>query len=140
MRRVAKEKSARGQSHYYAARETDANFLRAASPYARTGVEHERDLFYRGVGMFQAPLTLTLSRDEKELQLGRSSVALTKVGGSVSRVSQSTTERWLKFWPRIVSTRMLTWGWPRSIDRARACEPLSKRDGGNDQRQLAAGH
>ena len=29
-------------SHYYAARETDANFLRVSSPYASEGVEHER--------------------------------------------------------------------------------------------------
>ncbi len=59
----------KGESHYYSARETDANFLRMASPHARNGPEYERDLFYRGVGFFQAPLTLTLQGNENHLQL-----------------------------------------------------------------------
>lgn len=44
--------------HYYVARETDANFLRVASLNARTPIEFERDLFYRGLGYFQAPLSV----------------------------------------------------------------------------------
>jgi hypothetical protein len=48
--------------HYYIARETDANFL-------RVGVEHERDLFYRGLGYFQAPLAVGMSEDEQQLSL-----------------------------------------------------------------------
>jgi hypothetical protein len=59
----------KGPNHYYAARETDANFLRMASPYSRTGVEYERDLFYRGVGFMKAPLMLALPSDENFLQL-----------------------------------------------------------------------
>lgn len=46
--------------HYYAARETDANFLRVASLDARTPIEFERDLFYRGLGYFQAPLRVAM--------------------------------------------------------------------------------
>jgi hypothetical protein len=53
--------------HYYAARETDANFLRVDSPPDK--VEHERDLFYRGVGFFPAPLSLSMDAAEKELVL-----------------------------------------------------------------------
>jgi hypothetical protein len=53
--------------HYYAARATDANFLRVgASP---DKVEHERDLFYRGIGFFPAPLSLSMDAAEKELVL-----------------------------------------------------------------------
>jgi len=69
--------SSKGESHYYAARETDANLLRAASPYARTGTEYERDLFYRGVGYLKAPLTLTLSGNENDLQLSTAAETLT---------------------------------------------------------------
>jgi hypothetical protein len=47
--------------HYYAARETDANFLRVASLNARTPIEFERDLFYRGLGYFQAPLNVSMA-------------------------------------------------------------------------------
>jgi len=46
--------------HYYVARETDANFLRVASLEARTPIEFERDLFYRGLGYFQAPLAVSM--------------------------------------------------------------------------------
>jgi len=46
--------------HYYVARDTDANFLRVASLNARTPIEFERDLFYRGLGYFQAPLTVSM--------------------------------------------------------------------------------
>jgi len=59
----------KGENHYYAARETDANFLRVSSPHASSGVEYERDLFYRGVGFLKAPLTLTLQGNENDLQL-----------------------------------------------------------------------
>ena len=58
--------------HYYAARETDANFLRMSSPHARTGVEYERDLFYRGIGFFQAPLTVRMDGNEEQLRLSTS--------------------------------------------------------------------
>lgn len=53
--------------HYYAARETDANLLRVSSPPDK--VEHERDLFYRGVGFFPAPLSLSIDAAENELVL-----------------------------------------------------------------------
>jgi hypothetical protein len=53
--------------HYYAARATDANFLRVSAPPDK--VEHERDLFYRGVGFFPAPLSLSMDAAEKELVL-----------------------------------------------------------------------
>ena len=49
--------------HYYVARETDANFLRVASLDARTPIEYERDLFYRGLGYFQSPLTVAMNSD-----------------------------------------------------------------------------
>jgi hypothetical protein len=55
--------------HYYIARETDANFLRVSSPLARKGPEHERNLFYRGLGYFQAPLTVGMDADEQQLSL-----------------------------------------------------------------------
>ena len=55
--------------HYYIARETDANFLRMSSPLARNAVEHERDLFYRGLGYFQAPLAVGMDADEQRLSL-----------------------------------------------------------------------
>ncbi|HEY0550198.1 MAG TPA: hypothetical protein VGF13_11405 [Verrucomicrobiae bacterium] len=73
---ISAKKLIRGQKekteHYYAARETDANFLRISSPQARTGVEYERDLFYRGVGFFQAPLTIHLNGGEDQLRLSTS--------------------------------------------------------------------
>jgi hypothetical protein len=43
-------------SHYYAARQTDAAPVTA-------GGDHEKFLFYRGVGSFEPPLTATLSKD-----------------------------------------------------------------------------
>ena len=49
-------KDARG-SHYFAARETDANAVQIAPVGA--AAETEKFLFYRGVGTFQAPLTVT---------------------------------------------------------------------------------
>lgn len=52
--------------HYYAARETDANFVRVKGA---AGAEHERDLFYRGVGFEEAPLNLAVDTDENTLRL-----------------------------------------------------------------------
>ena len=50
-------------SHYYAARGTDANFLRMTTGTSPK-TEHEHFLFYRGVGYFQAPLQVTLGGNE----------------------------------------------------------------------------
>jgi hypothetical protein len=55
--------------HYYIARETDANFLRVSSPLARKRPEYERDLFYRGLGYFQAPLGVAMDADERRVLL-----------------------------------------------------------------------
>ena len=41
----------------------------SSSPLARKGVEHERDLFYRGLGYFQAPLAVGMDADEQQLSL-----------------------------------------------------------------------
>ena len=54
-------------SHYYAARETDAN--RVAITTSTGAQETEKFLFYRGVGDFRAPLTVTMSADGQELTL-----------------------------------------------------------------------
>jgi hypothetical protein len=63
-------RSEAGQAdHYYVARETDANFLRVASPNARKRPEYERDLFYRGLGYFPAPLTVAMGADERRVAL-----------------------------------------------------------------------
>lgn len=56
---IRDQKPGRGE-HYYVARETDANFLRVASLNARTPIEFERDLFYRGLGYCQAPLKVSM--------------------------------------------------------------------------------
>jgi len=48
-------------SHYYAARETEADFLQVATTGKKskaTKTETEKFLFYRGVAQFQAPLTV----------------------------------------------------------------------------------
>lgn len=74
--KLIREKSDKGANHYYTARETEANFLRMASPQARTGAEYERDLFYRGVGFLKGPLTLTLQANENDLQLSTKAEAL----------------------------------------------------------------
>ncbi|HKU16294.1 MAG TPA: hypothetical protein VJQ52_18015 [Steroidobacteraceae bacterium] len=55
--------------HYYIARETDANFLRVASAVTHRGAEYERDLFYRGLGYFQAPLAVGVDSDEQLVSL-----------------------------------------------------------------------
>lgn len=56
--------------HYFAARATDANVLRvpALGPNGPT-TEHEGFLFYRGVGNFEAPLRVSLTRNEDRLLL-----------------------------------------------------------------------
>ena len=53
---AALPKDARG-SHYFAARETDANAVQIAP--AGVAAQSEKFLFYRGVGTFQAPLKVT---------------------------------------------------------------------------------
>jgi hypothetical protein len=60
-------------NHYYAARATDANFLCVASVHAQGKAEFERDLFYRGVGFFTAPLTVQLDAGERQLTLSTGS-------------------------------------------------------------------
>jgi hypothetical protein len=47
----------RSGSHYFAARDTDANLLEAGS----SATEHERFIFYRGVGNFATPLHVTMN-------------------------------------------------------------------------------
>ena len=60
-------------SHYYAARETEADFVRVAADKER---ETEKFLFYRGVGNFNAPLTLTVAGpDAADLSLKNSGAA-----------------------------------------------------------------
>ena len=50
----------RSGSHYFSARETDANYIRLNSPSpASAAPEHEKFLFYRGVGDFATPLRVT---------------------------------------------------------------------------------
>jgi len=56
-------------SHYYAARATDADYLRVAVSGARSWTEHEKFLFYRGVGHFRAPLTVSQLADGNTLIL-----------------------------------------------------------------------
>jgi hypothetical protein len=59
------------KSHYYAARETDAALIRV--PTRQNQTEHEKFLFYRGVGFFQAPLRVTMSAIEDHVQLHNAS-------------------------------------------------------------------
>lgn len=66
---LIREPGNKGENHYYAAREVNANFLRMSSPHARTVVEYERDLFYRGIGFFQAPLHVNVDGPENQLRL-----------------------------------------------------------------------
>ena len=90
--------------HYYVARETDANFLRVASLDARTPIEFERDLFYRGLGFFQAPLTVSMdsagllsvaARDEQRIagmflvEVRGDSMRYQKLGFEASSVAMS---------------------------------------------------
>jgi len=58
------------QSHYYPARVTDANPLRVRTGIGKERkVEHDKLLFYRGLGQFDVPLQVSLSPDEKKLRL-----------------------------------------------------------------------
>ena len=58
MTSLAKDSSG---SHYFAARNTDANILKAAVKSDNRGPEHERFLFYRGVGNFETPLRVRVA-------------------------------------------------------------------------------
>jgi hypothetical protein len=54
-------------SHYYAAREVDADFLRVSARIKNADtLEHEKFLFYRGVGDFRAPLTVVQSGNDAQ--------------------------------------------------------------------------
>jgi hypothetical protein len=66
---LIRDKASGAGDHYYRARDTDANFLRVASSRVRKGAEYERDLFYRGLGYFQAPLAVGMDADEQQLSL-----------------------------------------------------------------------
>jgi hypothetical protein len=68
LEKLIRSKTGEGD-HYYIARDTDANFLRTSSPLARKGPEHERDLFYRGIGYFRSPLGVGIDADEQQLSL-----------------------------------------------------------------------
>jgi hypothetical protein len=57
-------------NHYYAARETEADFLRGGpAAKASAAAEYEKFLFYRGVGSFRAPLQVSLGSSEDSLVL-----------------------------------------------------------------------
>ena len=56
----------KGESHYYPAREADADPVRVCIPQGNP--EHEGFLFYRGVGTFDLPLKVTLSGDQVTLR------------------------------------------------------------------------
>ncbi|MCI0745358.1 MAG: hypothetical protein L0Y58_08140 [Verrucomicrobia subdivision 3 bacterium] len=57
----------KSKSHYYAARETDAAMLGVSLNDGKT--EHEKFLFYRGIGSFQAPLRVTMDPNEASIHL-----------------------------------------------------------------------
>jgi hypothetical protein len=61
-----------GSSHYYAARHTEA------APIA-SGSEHEKFLFYRGVGRFAPPIVATVASNGAVVARGRGSDALPDV-------------------------------------------------------------
>jgi hypothetical protein len=51
----------RSGSHYFAARDTDSACIRAdAAGSTYSGLEHEKFIFYRGVGSFATPLRVTM--------------------------------------------------------------------------------
>jgi hypothetical protein len=55
-------------SHYFSARETDSNLVQVSAAKGKT--ETEKFLFYRGVGNFEAPLTVKLeSSDDRTLRV-----------------------------------------------------------------------
>src|SRR6185503_18030679 len=55
------------KTHYYAARETDAAIIRA--PASKKQVEHEKFLFYRGVGSSRVPLQVRMTGNEEDVLL-----------------------------------------------------------------------
>ena len=60
-------------SHYFAARDTDANLLQVDSLVATNPLtEHERFIFYRGVGSFATPLRVTMN--------GRGEATISNIG------------------------------------------------------------
>src|SRR6185503_6623363 len=77
---------------YYAARETDAAMLRM--PTSDKKVEHEKFLFYRGIGSFRAPLTVSMGANEDYLQLHNSDthelrhLFVLQVRGPVARLTR----------------------------------------------------
>jgi hypothetical protein len=55
-------------SHYYAARETDSDYVRVSGNTGTPATaEHEKFLFYRGVGSFRTPLQVTLAGNEDQV-------------------------------------------------------------------------
>ena len=57
-------------SHYFAARETDSDFILAKNDVGQKQTrEHEKFLFYRGVAQFRAPLQVTLNGHEDTVLL-----------------------------------------------------------------------
>ena len=62
-------------NHYYAARETDAAPVQICATNGRA-TEHEKFLFYRGVGTFDLPLAVTLENNHLTLRSsGKESIA-----------------------------------------------------------------
>lgn len=51
-------------SHYFAARETDSDFIAPPTSKMRGGLQPEKFLFYRGAGNFSTPLRATMNSDE----------------------------------------------------------------------------
>jgi hypothetical protein len=59
----------RETNHYYAARETDANILRVTATGKNQFDEHEKVLFYRGVGFQPAPLNIEMDDADRTIGL-----------------------------------------------------------------------
>jgi hypothetical protein len=77
-------------SHYFAARETDAEFVRvdSGSPTNRAP-EHERFLFYRGVGSFTTPLVVTMTPNGNLTVTNKGAAALINLFGLNVRDGQA---------------------------------------------------
>jgi hypothetical protein len=105
-------------THYYAARETDAAMLRV--PTREKNVEHEKFLFYRGVGSSRVPLLVRVSPFEDSLQLQNpdphdiSRLFVLRVSGNLGNV---------------VDVRGLRSGQARDIKVPRGDKPLSDLQG-----------
>ena len=53
-------------SHYFAARDTDAEYLRTSFiSGTNSSIEHEKFIFYRGVGNFATPLRVTMTSEQE---------------------------------------------------------------------------